>query len=186
MPTIKEYASRVSQEVTAVFQCLDEEECDRLAEALVRAQKVFLIAVGRVFLSLQCFGKRLGHLGIDVQVVGSVTEKPITPQDVLVVASGSGESKVPVLITRLAREKGAVIALITSAPVSTLKDMADLCVTIPCPTKNDSHRGVESIQPMSTLFDQALHLLGDAVALKISEMKQLKKEELWKYHANLE
>jgi len=42
-------------------------------------------------LALQCLGKRLGHLDIEVCVVGSVTEKPITERDVLLIASGSGE-----------------------------------------------------------------------------------------------
>ena len=44
----------------------------------------------------------------------------------------------------------------------------------------------KSIQPMSSLFDQALHIYGDIVALGIIEKLKINKKKLWKYHANLE
>ena len=44
----------------------------------------------------------------------------------------------------------------------------------------------KSIQPMSTLFDQALHIYGDIVSLGIIEKLKINKKKLWKYHANLE
>ena len=43
-----------------------------------------------------------------------------------------------------------------------------------------------SIQPMSTLFDQALHIYGDIVSVQIIEKLKLNKINLWKNHANLE
>ena len=43
-----------------------------------------------------------------------------------------------------------------------------------------------SIQPMSTLFDQALHIYGDIVSVQIIEKLRLNKINLWKNHANLE
>jgi D-arabinose 5-phosphate isomerase GutQ len=44
----------------------------------------------------------------------------------------------------------------------------------------------KSIQPMSTLFDQALHIYGDIVSLGIIDKLKINKKKLWKYHANLE
>ena len=43
-----------------------------------------------------------------------------------------------------------------------------------------------SIQPMSTLFDQVLHIYGDVVSTQIIEKLKLNKINLWKNHANLE
>ena len=54
------------------------------------------------------------------------------------------------------------------------------------PAEIDRLAGVESIQSMSTLFDQALHIFGDIVAVLIQERKGLKNKDLWKQHANLE
>jgi 6-phospho-3-hexuloisomerase len=182
----QEYARQIVAEVGAVMAQVDASEVERLASEILSAEKVFIFAVGRVFLSLQCFGKRLGHLGLDCQVVGAVNEKPITARDLLLVASGSGESKLPVQIAQIGRSKGARLGVITSARSSTLKTLCDFAVHLPCPTKNDPGYGVTSLQPMSTLFDQALHLFGDAVAMTIQQRKGIRNEDLWRYHANLE
>ena len=46
----------------------------------------------------------------------------------LLIASGSGESTLPIAIARLGKEFGAKLALITSAHMSTLKSMSDIVV----------------------------------------------------------
>lgn len=177
---------RILFEIGTTLRKVEPAEVERLVTEILKAERVFIFGVGRVFLALQCLGKRLGHLQIDCQVVGSVTEKPITKKDLLLVASGSGESKLPVQVARLARKKGADVGLITSARRSTLKGIADFCVHLSAPTKTDSSEGVSSIQPMSNLFEQALHIFGDIVAIMIQKKKGLKNNNLWKRHANLE
>jgi 6-phospho-3-hexuloisomerase len=147
---------------------------------------VFVFAVGCVFLVLQCLGKRLGHLGIDCQVVGSTTEKPIMSQDLLLIASGSGESKLPAEIARLAKSKGARWGIITSARTSTIKSLSDFAVHPSCPTRNDPIAGVTPVQTMSTLFDQALHIYGDAVAMMIQQNDAMRDKDPRQFHANLE
>ena len=176
----------INQEIGEVLGRVDGKEVERLVDEILNAEKVFFVAVGRVFLSLQCFAKRLAHLGIESHVVGSVNEKAITDKDLLIAASGSGESIMPVEIAKKARKFNARIGLITSARESTLKNLADFSVHLPCPTKNDPDYGVKSVQPMSTLFDQTLHIFGDIIAMVIQNERALSKEELWEYHANLE
>ena len=177
---------KITAEVNSVLAKVAPAEVDRLVEEILKSEKVFIFAVGRVFLSLQCLGKRLGHLQIDCQIVGSANEKPISGKDLLLVASGSGESRLPVQIARIGKEKGARVGLITSARQSTLKELSDFCIHLPAPTKKNTSAGVKSIQSMSTLFDQALHIFGDIVTILIQEKKGLKDEALWKQHANLE
>ena len=179
-------ARRIVAEIGETLEQVDSGEVERLVAALIDARRVFIFAVGRVLLSLECLGKRLNHLGIDCQVVGSMDEKPIGPPDLLLIASGSGESKLPAEIARLAKNAGAKLAILTSAAESTIKSISDIVVHLPCPTKKEPNRGVKSIQLMSTLFDQSLHVFGDAVALRIQEVKHLSSAELWRRHANLE
>ena len=176
----------VTSEITQVVSLVVPVEVEKLTEEILKAKKVFFFAVGRVFLALQCLAKRLAHLDIDVQVVGSVTEKPITAKDLLIIASGSGESKLAIEISRIAGSHGAKLGLITSAQESTIKSMADFAVHLPCPTKTDQKQGVESIQSMSTLFDQSLHIFGDVLCMILQQKKGLRNEDLWKRHANLE
>jgi 6-phospho-3-hexuloisomerase len=176
----------IADEISAVLKLVDANEVDALIAELQNADRIFVIAVGRVFLSLQCFAKRLAHLGLNVDVVGQVTEKAITDRDLLLVASGSGESAFPVAIARKAKDFNARIALITSAKTSTIASLADCMVRLPSPTKLDGDFGVTSVQPMSTLFDQVLHIFGDVVAMKILSASNAAKDDLWRYHANLE
>ncbi len=182
----KTITKQIIAEIETVLAQVDSAEVDRLIAELMTAEKVFFFAVGRVMLSLECLAKRLAHLGIDCQVVGAITEKPITPRDLLLIASGSGESKLPVEIARIAKAKGARLGIITSARSSTIRGLADFAVHLPCPTKNDLAAGVKSIQPLSTLFDQSLHIFGDVLAIQVQHHKGLKTEDLWQYHANLE
>lgn len=186
MHQFKNHAQHIVAEIGEVLDQVDPAEVETLVGELSGARRVFIHAVGRVLMSLECLGKRLNHLGIDCQVVGAMDEKPIGPQDVMLIASGSGESKLPAEIARIAKAKGARLALITSASDSTIKTISDVVVHLPCPTKKEPTRGVKSIQLMSTLFDQSLHIFADTLALRIQEYKQLSHDVVWQRHANLE
>ena len=105
--------------------------------------------------------------------------------------------QVPLQITKKAKKIGCKILHITSAKKSSIRKIANYVVELNAPTKKTRHKVKESlsdsasktkisIQPMSTLFDQALHIYGDIVSVQIIEKLRLKKINLWKYHANLE
>lgn len=186
MHTYAGLAAQIPREIQAVLTQVSETEVTVLVDEILKARRLFLFAVGRVFLALQCLGKRLGHLGIEAHVVGAITEKPCEHGDLVLIASGSGESRLPVALGQIAKERSARLGLITSAPTSMLQRLADFTVRLPCPTKHDATTGVASIQSLTTLFDQALHIFGDITALLIQERRGIKNEELWKHHANLE
>lgn len=189
--------NKILQEISNSLNKVDIKETMKLMSEINKAEKIFLCAVGRVNLSLQSFGKRLSHLGYNIELVGSLTEKPATKKDLLIIASGSGESIIPLTIAKKAKLLNVKIGLITSANKSSIKKICSFHVTIIAPTKevvktrkmkenlfDQSSKTKLSIQPMSTLFDQALHIYGDIVSLMI--MKKQNKKSLWKYHSNLE
>jgi 6-phospho-3-hexuloisomerase len=165
---------------------VDPAQVDALLDALLAADRVFVVGVGRVLLSLQAFAKRLNHLGIDVHCVGDINEPAITERDVLIVGSGSGESAVPVAIARIAARHGARIVHIGSNPQSSLAPITDLFVRIPVQTKLGLPGEMPSRQIMSSLFEQALYILGDTLALMMVNRRKLVIKDLWAYHANLE
>ncbi len=151
-----------------------------------QADQVFFVGVGRVLLSLEAIAKRLAHLGIKAYIVGQITEPAITGNDLLIVGSGSGESMFPLGIAKKARSFGATVAHIGSNPDSTMRGYTDVFVRIPVQTKLDRQDEVRSIQPMTSLFEQALLLLGDTIALMIVHDRNIDMHNLWKFHANLE
>ena len=75
---------------------------------------------------------------------------------------------------------------IGSNPDSEMKDVAEFMVRIPVRTKNYLEDEIDSVQPMTSLFEQSLLILGDTVAKMIIDKKQIDMKSLWKYHANLE
>ena len=187
----------IVSEISNILSNINNKQTDNLINQIILAERIFLVAIGRVNLSLQCFGKRLSHLGFKVELVGSLTEKPATKKDLLIVASGSGESIVPLHISKKAKKIGCKILHVTSAKKSSIRKLADYIVELNAPTKktkiivkdslsDSASKTKTSIQPMSTLFDQALHIYGDIVSVQIIEKLRLNKINLWKNHANLE
>jgi 6-phospho-3-hexuloisomerase len=173
-------------EVTRALEAVNQGEVDALLEAILTADQVFLIGVGRTMLALQAFAKRLNHLGIRAHCVGAINEPALAPGDLLIVGSCSGKSAVPVTIAGVARRLGARIAHIGSNPASPMAPIADLFVRIPAHSRLDLPDEIASHQLMTSLFEQALLLLGDAIALMIARQLGLEPASLWRYHANLE
>ena len=177
----------VLDELRRTLDSIDPASVERLAQAILEADQVFFVGVGRVLLSLQCVCKRLAHLGIRAHSVGEITEPAITEKDLLIVGSGSGASLFPLGIAKKARSAvGCRIVHIGSNPNSEMKDIADFMVRIPVRTKFYLEDEIDSCQIMTSLFEQSVLLLGDILAKIIVEQRQLDMKALWQYHANLE
>ncbi|MBC3937955.1 MULTISPECIES: 6-phospho-3-hexuloisomerase [Anaerotruncus] len=177
---------QIIAECGQALSMIDEQTTQTLIDAILGADKVFCVGVGRVLLSLQAICKRFNHLGIPCYFVGEIVEPAITERDILIVGSGSGESLVPVSIAKKAKLFGAKVALISSNPRSTLTSIADIFVRIPVQTKLGLPDELNSVQPMTSLFEQSLLLYGDSLAKLIIDQKHLDIDALWQYHANLE
>lgn len=172
--------------MTERMQSVDSESIEKLVSEILKADQVFFVGVGRVLLALQCMVKRFAHLGIHTHYVGEITEPAFTDKDLLIVGSGSGSSLFPLNIAKKARTVGARIVHIGSNPDSEMKDIADFMVRIPVRTKLYLEDEIESKQPMTSLFEQSVLLLGDTIAMMIIKERNLNMKELWQYHANLE
>ena len=182
----KQISDLVLSELHTSLGAIKEEEVEKLIELVLGARKVFFIGVGRVMLSLQAMAKRWNRLGIDCHLVGEITEPAITPDDILIVGSGSGTTLFPAGIAQKAHKIGAKVIHIGSNPTSPLKDIVCLMVRIPVRTKYYLEDEIDSLQPMTSLFEQTLLLLGDIVAKMIIDRKELDMKCLWQFHANLE
>ncbi len=176
----------VLNELNTALSSVDAGQVNALVDAVLNAEQVFFIGVGRVMLELQAIAKRLAHLGIRAHYVGEITEPCLTQNDILIVGSGSGNTLFPVAIARKAHTVGAKIIHIGSNPHSDIADITDLMVRIPVRTKNYLDDEIDSRQPMTSLFEQSLLLLGDIMAMMIIDRRGLDMKELWQYHANME
>lgn len=176
----------ILEECKTALGKVKEDDVKQFMDLLLQAEKVFFIGVGRVKLAVEAFAKRLAHLGIATYIVGQITEPAMTDKDILVVASGSGESLIPVAIAHKAKQIGGKVVHLGSNPQSSLAPLTDLMVRIPVQTKLYLADEIQSQQPMSSLFEQTLLLLGDTIAKMIVEKEQIELKSLWQFHANLE
>lgn len=178
-------SQRVVQEIEHTLGQVNSSEVEELIDMIARCDRVFFVGVGRVLLSLESIAKRLNHLGIETVVVGQITEPAITERDLLIVGSGSGATGVPLFIARKAKSFKAKVAHIGMEADSPMAEFEDLFVQLPASSKRD-RPGSVSIQPMTSLFEQCLLLLGDVMALMMVNRKELDLGTLWRHHANLE
>ena len=185
-PSFKTACDLILAECKTALAQVDPDAVEKLLDAMLMADQVFFIGVGRVRLSLEAIAKRMAHLGIKTVVVGQITEPAITERDLLIVGSGSGETLIPVAIALKAKSFGAKIAHIGSNPESKLKPITDIFVRIPVRTKLTREGEINSRQPMTSLFEQSLLLFGDSLTCMIVARRALDIKSLWKYHANLE
>lgn len=176
----------IMKECSDALSSIEFEQVDQYLQMLAQADRVFFVGVGRVLLALKCIAKRYAHLGIHSVVVGEITEPAITDKDVLIVGFGSGETLFPLGIARKASKIGAKVIHIGSNPDSSMKEVENLFVRIPVESRAKASDEIHSGQPMTSLFEQALLLFGDATASMLVKKNKIDIDELWQYHANLE
>lgn len=187
MSTRVESTQLILKELADTLPTIEDAQFDALVDALlVPGRRVELMGVGRVLISLKAWVKRMKHLEIDINYVGNETEPPVRPGDLVVIGSASGESKLPVAIARIAKDKGAQVAYVGCTPGSTVDQLADIKLYLKGRTKFPNGNEYPSKQPMSSLFEQELYLLGDVIALEVMDRRGWVEEDIKDRHANLE
>ena len=184
--TYSYWSENIVEECRMVLNAVDEDVDEEYIQLVLSSRQLFFIGVGRVLLSLKSIAKRYNHLGISCSIVGDVTEPAITMQDLLIVGSGSGNTLIPVAISKKAKQIGAKVVQIGCNPDGDVGKIADLFVRLPAQSKKTLPEEIKSIQPMTSLFEQSLLLFGDITAAMIIERKNIDIQTLWKFHANLE
>ncbi|MCM3628732.1 6-phospho-3-hexuloisomerase [Paenibacillus glycanilyticus] len=177
-------ASSIIQELERTLQSIKPGEIEALAKRITEAEKIFVAGAGRSGLMMRAFAMRLMHLGFRAYVVGETVTPGIAEGDLLLIGSGSGETKTLTAMASKAQSIGAAIGVMTIKPDSTLGAAASIRVIIPASTKDGTSGS--SGQPMGTLFEQSLLLLLDAVVLNLMEQMELEGAAMYSNHANLE
>ena len=181
------YAQAIPAELTAALSQVNPASVDQMIKLLESADEIFVCGAGRSGFMARAFAMRLMHMGRKVYVAGETVTPNIRESDVLVVCSGSGETKSLVSMAEKAKSLNAKIVLVTINPDSTIGKLADVCVRINAPSPKALKEGdLKSIQPMGNLFEQTLLLLLDIVVMLIMDKQGLSDSEMFKRHANLE
>jgi 6-phospho-3-hexuloisomerase len=180
------YAQEIVNELQRSVSMLGGDEAKQLTELLLRSDRVFLAGAGRSGLMGRAFAMRLMHAGKAAYVVGETVTPGIEQGDVLVVGSGSGETRGLILMAEKAKALGAAVVAVTIAPESALGRLADYAVKLPGSPKDQAEGSFTTIQPMASLFEQTLLIFYDAVILQLMEQTGQTTGQMFGKHANLE
>lgn len=181
-----QYFAKILEELQVAVTTISDQNANQLVERITTANKVFVTGAGRSGLMGKAFAMRMMHMGIDAYVVGETVTANLEKGDLLIIGSGSGETKSLIPIVEKAKSLGGDVAVITLSSESTIAKLADLTIILPGSPKDHSGNSSKTIQPMGSLFEQTLLLFYDSLILSYMENKQLDSQTMYGKHANLE
>ncbi|WP_125589053.1 6-phospho-3-hexuloisomerase [Companilactobacillus jidongensis] len=176
--------SQIMQEVNEVMNMVDENQIDNAEKLIKKDKRIFVLGAGRSGLMAKGFAMRLMHIGYTVYVIGETITPSVQSGDVLVSVSGSGKTASILELTQKAKADGVEIVTLTSKEDSPLGQLGDATIVVPGATKGGD--GVKSIQLLSTLFDQSVHITLDTLCLKLSRRDHTSNDSAKSAHSNME
>lgn len=174
----------VVKEVDTVMAMVDLEQIHQAETLIQKDKRIFILGAGRSGLMAKGFAMRLMHIGFTVFVIGETITPSIQGDDILVSVSGSGQTQRVLELTKKAKRDGIKVVAVTSKADSPLAQLGNTIIIVPGATKNGY--GVQSIQLLSTLFDQSVHITLDVLCLEISRRNHVTNAEAKGVHSNLE
>jgi 6-phospho-3-hexuloisomerase len=156
---------QMHEELGGVLSQLTPEMAETLIQEVEAAPRIFGCATGRSGFILRGFCMRLMHLGFKVYFVGETITPRLSPGDLLVVMSGSGETAQPREIQRRANAVEARTLAITASAASTIAREAQVVIHIPGTTKLTLTQEPSSVQCPGSLFEQATFFFLEAAVL---------------------
>jgi 6-phospho-3-hexuloisomerase len=183
---MKDKIQSILKEVQIVLSKVNDSEVDNLISEILNSNRIVVCGAGRVGMAIRGFGMRLGHLGLNAYTLGDSTVPGIAENDLLIVASGSGETQTIFDLVAIASKNKCRIVAVTGNPDSRIGKLANVIVKITAPSKTKPVEGFVSVQPMTTLNEQCLGLFFDAVSLKLMDKMGENHETMWARHSNLE
>lgn len=179
-------AQVILREIEAVLATVKEHEISELLKEIKLARKIVVCGAGRVGLCSKAFAMRLGHLGKTAYTLGDSTLPSIGEADLIIVASGSGETQTIFDIASIAKANGCRVAVITGNIDSRIGKLGSVKIEMKAPSKTSRVNGITSAQPMSTLNEQCLTIFFDAICLELMKALEETHETMWARHSNLE
>lgn len=150
----------VYNELKEMLLTVSDEDISKVIEMIKSANKIVTIGAGRMGYSIRSFTMRLTHLGFNAFHLGDVGVPRTGENDLIIVASSSGETKSNIILTQIAKENNSKILLFTCEPNSTIGKLADYNVVL---------KKIKSEQLMKTSAEHATYMLYDMIAQKMSE-----------------
>ena len=177
-----EIFSVILEEINDVISKVNESDLKKAASAINKERRIFVHGEGRSGLMAKGFAMRLMHLGYNVYVVGETITPSLSKGDLFIGVSGSGKSANIINDTKKAKKSGCEILVFTSNENSELSKEADNILVVPGTVKGDVGSDRKSVQLLSSLFDQCIHIVLDGLCLYLSWRDNISDDSATKTH----
>ena len=170
----------IIKELEEIFSSIDTIEYELFLNSFIDgidSSKVIGIGAGRMGYSLRAFIMRLSHMKFNASMIGDTNVPSICNNTKVIINSSSGETESLFLFAQKARVNGAKIFLVTSNPNSSIGKISHNIL---------SYKNINSLQIMKSVYEQFTLLLLDAIALDLSEKKNIGRDVMQKNHSILE
>ncbi|MGX4644483.1 6-phospho-3-hexuloisomerase [Holzapfeliella sp. JNUCC 80] len=172
------------QQILSELQAGEVEVTTSQLELVNHANRVFVAGSGRSGLNLKSFAMRLSQLGKTAFVVGETTTPAFQKGDLLIVATGSGQTPQIINFMKKVIELNGQTWLLTATPETPATQLATEITYLA--GKGKYANNAQSIQPMGSLFEQSLLIFGDAFTLSYMSKFEISELVMQQTHANLE
>lgn len=187
----------MASKIKSIANSMSDEEIDAFLTEIIGAKRIFVMGAGRSGLVAKAFAMRLMHLGLQAFVVGETITPALRSGDIIIVFSGSGETKTIADLAETAKGLGTRICLITYNKDSRIGKVADSIIVIPSQREKGIEESTEfeirqmigehkSFAPLGTLFETAAMVFADAVISRLMEIMKCDVEDLRTRHASIE
>ncbi len=185
---IKNNLVNILDELKQHAEKIDNQQLEQFVNEIAAAKRIYVAGAGRSGLAIRAFAMRLMHLGKDVHMLGDVTVPHANAGDLLLIGSGSGETKSLVAAGEKAKSHGMRVALNTIDNTSTLAKLADVIIILPGASQKVQNGGkkITSIQPMGSSYEQLSLLVYDALIMALMEKLGQTNGTMFARHANIE
>jgi 6-phospho-3-hexuloisomerase len=197
MQRVQDMMRLMASKIKATATNLSDGEITAFLQEILKADRIYVMGAGRSGLVAKAFAMRLMHLGFTAYVVGETVTPAMRPNNLLVIFSGSGQTKTIADIAETSHVVGGRIALITSNQESRIARIADVIVIIENQRDKVGDETAEfevrqmtgeygSFAPLGTLFETAAMVFADACISMLMEISKIDEKELKNRHANIE
>ena len=151
---------KILDELNENVKRVDSSVLDKISNLICETKRIYTYGCGRSGIEMMAFGMRIMHLGKESYYVHDTCVPPIKKDDLLIVASGSGNTE-------------STIAIVNRA------NLSDLVLEIPL-------SGFETIQAQGNCYDQTMFICLDIIIYKCMKNLGLTEEDMDRNHTNIE
>lgn len=180
-----DFLQLMKNQLLFTLEAITPAKVNPLADWIFDSKRVFLLGKGRTGLVVAMFAMRLTQLGISTSIIGQPTTPAIQPDDLLILASGSGETKGVLSAAKQAADIGTRTFCLTMKSNSTLSKFSKKCLIIPVLEESISEEFQSKVM-LGTLFEQSLLIACDQIVVELMNKSGENFHTLSKRHANIE